>query len=119
MRVLIFGGRDFFPTNEAWRFLQDNIPWDTEDVVVISGGAAGADSLGEAFAAAHSTGLERYKADWKTHGKAAGFIRNQQMLESDIDLAIQLPGGNGTADMRERLNKAGVPVVEFKQGGSD
>ncbi len=55
------------------------------------------------------------KADWANYGKGAGHIRNQQMLDSGIDLAIEFPGGRGTADMRRRLDKAGVKVIEYKE----
>lgn len=37
------------------------------------------------------------------------------MLDSGIDLAIEFPGGRGTADMRRRLDKAGVKVIEYKE----
>lgn len=120
MRVLIYGGRKFKPTQEdldglydCWRFaiLSDN-PW----TVIISGKARGADSFGEDFAERVNLPIEGYPADWNgPYKKAAGFIRNQQMLDSGIDLAVQFPGGNGTADMRKRLDKAGVRVVEFHE----
>lgn len=117
MRVLIYGGRDFVQTQDSLDFLIDwwrlhilaGTPWD----VVISGKARGGDAAGEDFAERMRIAVEEYPADWKTHGKAAGFIRNQQMLDSGIDLAIQFPGGNGTRDMRRRLDKAGVRVIEY------
>jgi len=82
---------------------------------VISGHARGADEYGERLAKFWNIPLEIYPADWETHGKAAGFIRNQEMLDSGIDLAVQFPGGNGTADMRRRLDKAGVKVMEYHE----
>ncbi len=59
--------------------------------------------------------VERYPADWEQYGKAAGHIRNQQMLDSGVDIAVEFPGGRGTADMRARLNKAGVPVIKYEE----
>ena len=131
MRVLIYGGRDFGIEKEenirAWSFLNELIistfPRTPEDeygnylpaITVISGEAKGADMIGTDFAVVNWTGYEGYPADWNTHGKAAGYIRNQQMLDSGIDLAIQFPGGKGTADMRRRLDKAGVKVIEYKE----
>lgn len=111
MRVLIYGGRDFYKQDPAFDFLDYHVP--VEVSVVISGTARGADQLGEAWAESLKIPVERYPADWETHGKKAGFIRNQQMLDSGIDFAIQFPGGNGTRDMRRRLDKAGVTVCEF------
>jgi len=56
-----------------------------------------------------------YPADWDTHGKAAGPIRNQSMLDQNpgIELVIAFPGGKGTADMVARARKKGIPVVEI------
>lgn len=58
---------------------------------------------------------ERYPADWEKHGKAAGPIRNQQMLtegKPDIVVAFSdnLSNSKGTADMCRRAHKAGLPV---------
>lgn len=131
MRVLIYGGRDFATTKEehlkAMAFLNklciEVFPRTETDeygnylpaITVISGEAKGADTVGTDFAVVNWTGYEGFPADWDTHGKAAGHIRNQQMLDSGIDLAIQFPGGRGTADMRRRLDKAGVRVIEYEE----
>jgi hypothetical protein len=62
------------------------------------------------------TGLEIYKADWDTHGRKAGILRNIQMLEEGKpDCAVQFPGGRGTAHMRSILDKAGIPVYEYEE----
>lgn len=131
MRVLIYGGRYFGATREEYlkgmAFLNkmsiEVFPKTEEDgygnylpaITVISGEARGADTLGTDFAVLNWTGYEGYPADWDAHGKAAGHIRNQQMLDSGIDLAIEFPGGRGTADMRRRLDKAGVHVIEYEE----
>ena len=119
MRVLIYGGRDFVPDNDSLTFMEHVIDyeladWELDEIVIISGTAKGADTFGEEFAASWSIRLERFPADWDTHGKAAGHIRNQQMLDSGVDVAVQFPGGRGTADMRRRLDKAGVKVIEYR-----
>jgi acyl-CoA synthetase (NDP forming) len=55
-----------------------------------------------------------FPANWKKHGKSAGPIRNQLMLDvGKPDLVIAFPGGSGTADMIRRARKAGVPVKEI------
>jgi len=125
MRVLIYGGRDFSDHEAAFRFLDrlsegwPRLPEDEygnwlPDVTVISGGAKGADRIGEDWAVNNWTKLEVYKADWATYGSRAGPIRNQQMLDSGVDFAVQFPGGRGTADMRKRLDNAGVYVAEYR-----
>ena len=78
---------------------------------VIHGGARGADSLVGRWASSHKIEIVVYPALWKIHGKSAGPIRNQQMLDSEnITTAVAFPGGRGTADMVKRLTKANIPV---------
>lgn len=117
-RVLIFGGRDFVPKQEHWDLLDYLLAdWlcTPDELTIVSGKARGADTFGEHFAALVGAWVDEFPADWDKHGKGAGFIRNQQMLDSGIDYAIQFPGGNGTADMRRRLDAAGVQVWEVKE----
>jgi len=121
VKILICGGRDFYKFSLLKDTLEDlfsNVLEEDEEVVIIAGGAPGADFLAKVFA------LDEYKenwwlsykefpADWKTHGKAAGAIRNQQMLdEGEPELVVAFPGGNGTADMVKRAKRAGVKVLE-------
>ena len=116
MRVLIYGGRDFIPTDLDFSWLNSMFAsYNRGELTVISGEARGADTAGRIWAIASGHEVERYPADWNTHGKAAGYIRNQQMLDSGVDVAVQFPGGRGTADMRRRLDKAGVKVIEYKE----
>lgn len=142
MRILVCGGRDFAnpipydhsPENKSamdeYRFVMDELNkivnekstlynpddnWLPTDITIISGEADGVDSAATDFAVVNYTQYKGFPADWKTHGKAAGPIRNQQMLdEGKPDLVIAFPGGNGTADMVRRARKAGVEVREIK-----
>jgi hypothetical protein len=60
--------------------------------------------------------IDVYVAQWKKHGRAAGPIRNQRMLdEGKPDLVVAFPGGRGTADMIRRAERAGVPVQQVQQ----
>lgn len=61
-------------------------------------------------------------ADWKKHKKAAGPIRNQLMLDSEIEhieecLLVAFPGGKGTADMVRRAMRFGIEVEDIKYNG--
>jgi UDP-N-acetylmuramoylalanine-D-glutamate ligase len=114
MRVLVCGGRDY----DDWsKFLDtmDQLPEHDPycDLTIISGGAKGADFMARIWAKYHEQEYVEYPADWKKHGKAAGAIRNQQMLdEGKPDLVVAFPGGNGTKDMVSRVRKAGIEVIE-------
>ncbi|OQM74911.1 DUF2493 domain-containing protein [Manganibacter manganicus] len=84
------------------------------NVTVISGMARGADTLAVDWATDNFCPTLKFYADWDTHGKAAGPIRNQQMIdEGKPDLVVAFPGGRGTADMVRRSRKAGIEVVEI------
>ena len=117
MRVLVCGGRDFSDRELISRTLAPYKPTPVNSVCehkLILGGATGADSLAYEWAEVFGVPFRLFPADWKTHGRAAGPIRNQRMLdEGKPDLVIAFPGGKGTADMVRRARKAGVPVQEI------
>lgn len=58
---------------------------------VIYGDARGGDAIIHQWVQDHADSNvrgERYVADWDTHGKAAGYIRNAQMVDSGAQLCI-------------------------------
>lgn len=113
MRVLVCGGRDFDDSRLMYRVL-DALYLD-RDSTLIHGDARGADRMAQRWAEERALWIESYPADWESHGKAAGFIRNQQMLdEGKPDLVVAFPGGKGTAMMVELASKAGVPVIQVE-----
>lgn len=111
MRVLVCGGRDFSRWDILLATLDDLHAQHAFDMV-IHGGARGADTLAGEWAALRGVFCVPYYADWKKHGRAAGPIRNQYMLdEGKPGLVVAFPGGTGTADMMRRATAAGVQVV--------
>lgn len=122
-RYLVCGGRDFGLNKDEYRFIFDTlyrfIPADEylplPGTVIITGAAPGVDTAAGDWAVVNWTELMEYPADWDHYGKAAGFIRNQRMLdEGNPDCVIAFPGGNGTANMVSLARKAGVEVIEVK-----
>lgn len=123
MRILVCGGRKWgYSWSKYWEeWVKDHALFNeaAEEIqkkykptFVIYGAAKGADEVGESL---KKMGVEgkAYPADWKTHGRAAGPIRNQQMLEEGKpDLVIAFSGGAGTADMTRRAKNAGVEVIK-------
>jgi hypothetical protein len=115
MRVLVCGGRCFNDYVTIYRCL-DDITDESTVTHVIVGGADGADYWGEAWAYHNHVPFTVMRADWKSHGRAAGPLRNQRMIdEGKPDLVVAFPGGRGTADMVRRAKDAGVKVVEMAQ----
>lgn len=47
---------------------------------IVSGCAKGADTLGESYAESRKIKVKLFPADWGTHGKRAGYMRNEQMV---------------------------------------
>lgn len=109
MRVLVCGGRDY-SDGETFARVIHSLPVET----IIHGGARGADYMAHVTAVMEGWEELEFPADWETHGKAAGPIRNQQMIdEGKPDLVVAFPGGRGTADMVRRAHRAGIPVREI------
>lgn len=81
---------------------------------VVSGGAAGADSLGAAWGRDMGIKVTEFKPDWETFGKAAGMIRNEDIIkEADFVLAFHDGISKGTAGalvIARRLRKSTLIV---------
>ena len=89
---------------------------------VVSGGAAGVDKLGEKWALENLTPIKKFAADWKTHGKKAGPIRNSEMVKYCEGAIIVFDGSSkGSQDTINKMQKAGkllfiyVPTVVKSQ----
>lgn len=121
MRVLICGSRTWTDKKAVGVVLSGLVVEGSGCLTVIHGGARGADTLAAESAAwvicddFDLPEIVAFPADWTTHGKAAGPIRNQQMLDEgkpDVVWAFtdDLAASKGTADMVRRARKAGLPV---------
>ena len=119
MKILVTGDR-------AW----DNIELVVEvlskyekGTVLINGKCRGADNICAAVAEQLGFTVRSYPALWDAHGRAAGPIRNQQMLDKEnkpdepIDICLafhdNIEASKGTKDMMARAKKANIPVVLF------
>lgn len=122
--ILVCGGRDYndkatlYATLDKicferdWKFGPEPDGNWLPNVRLVNGKARGADTLATDWAITNWCAFKEYPADWDTHGKAAGPIRNQQMLDSEaIDLVVAFPGGRGTADMVKRARDKGIEVI--------
>jgi hypothetical protein len=90
MNLLIAGSRAFKDYNlliaEIDKFIASHFK--DQEIIIISGGAVGADQMGERYAASKGYKCQRFPADWKKYGKAAGPIRNKQMVDISDAAAI-------------------------------
>lgn len=120
MRVLVCGGRDYADIYKMHKELFalrvksdpgiDHATSSKSNLVIIEGGARGADALARKWAGDWGIKCITEKADWDRHGKKAGPIRNREMMKHKPDLVMAFPGGSGTANMISVAEEAGVPV---------
>lgn len=111
--MLVCGGRGYEKRERLFEIL-DKLLEEHGELELISGAAPGADSLAIQWAKARNVPYKAFPAKWKEHGRAAGPIRNQQMLdEGKPTFVIAFPGHRGTQDMIVRAQHAGIPVQEI------
>jgi hypothetical protein len=106
MRILVCGTRRAKPT-PLIEAIYDEIVLVPGDVV-IHGAAPGVDTKAARLAVERGADADAYPADWQRHGKAAGAIRNQRMLDQGKpELVVALPDSRsiGTLDMVERARQ--------------
>ena len=114
MITIIAGSRNV--TEEQFRTAITSLPWKVTRVV--SGTARGVDTFGEGWAKHQGLPVDRYPADWDTHGKSAGYKRNILMAENAEALfAIWDGESRGTKHMIDIATAKGlvVRVVNLKE----
>lgn len=88
-------------------------------VDIISGGARGVDQTAEAAAREYGHGVTVFAAEWDRYGKAAGFIRNQEIVESaDFVVAFWDGESRGTQHSIALARKTGTPHYIFQGDAS-
>jgi predicted polyphosphate/ATP-dependent NAD kinase len=112
-RVCVTGGRDFGDTSLV-ESIFDELRIGIGDTVV-NGGCSGADTVCQQVAMRRLANVETHHANWKEHGRAAGPIRNREMLKSGVDVLIAFPGGRGTADCVNAAKKLGIRVIDLRE----
>lgn len=113
MIVGIVGSRDFTNYRALEKFILSHLSL-SQITGVVSGGARGADTLAEQFADRHNLPVKVYPADWKKFGKAAGIIRNDDIVkDSDVLFAFPLKGSVGTFDSIRKAYKKKIKVYVY------
>lgn len=111
MNIAVVGGRDF----QDFRYLEETIldNFKIKDIRnIVSGGAKGADSLGEDFANKYGLSKIIHYPDWAVYGRSAGFRRNALII-NDADVVIAMWDGvsKGTANSIELAEKANKELI--------
>ena len=112
MKILVCGDRKYINKDYMRSIILQSKP-----AMVIEGGAAGADTLAKEIAQEAGVEYKEYPAQWNKHGKNAGPIRNQIMLNDNPDIEIvyafhdHISESRGTKDMVARAQKAHKIVI--------
>lgn len=128
-RILVTGSRNWTDKHAIGRALFDQFlesPVGASFVVVHGDCPTGADAQAKAIIEAWGRNnshihQESHPADWDTHGKAAGPLRNQEMVDlgADVCLAFPLGDSRGTRDCMRRADAAGIRVIDLGGAPSD
>lgn len=100
-KVVVAGSRDFKDYKTLHDRLLANLKrFPKEEIEIVSGGARGADWLGEQFAKQYGLKLTVFPANWEEHGNSAGHMRNYDMaMYSDICFCFWDGKSRGTKGM--------------------
>jgi hypothetical protein len=117
MRILFCGDRNW--TN--YKTIVD-VMLELRPSLVIEGEAKGADSMAAMAATDYFIPVLRFPADWEKYGRAAGPIRNSQMLkEGKPELVVafhdDIQSSKGTRNMTEQAKKNGIQVYIYNSKG--
>lgn len=125
MKVLVTGDREWDDINRVAE-LFGRLPPDT---IIVHGACRGLDNTAKAVAEAIGMPVKDYPADWARYPRAAGPIRNQQMLDLEhrpdepIDecwaFHNNFSESRGTRDMVKRAKKAGIKTRLFTSTGEE
>jgi YspA, cpYpsA-related SLOG family len=127
VKIIVCGGRDFVDVPMLWRELDQiaaNTPEPGIRLVIdgasddVTGPYKGADYWAHQWALARNIPTVREHANWDQQGKAAGPIRNGEMLKRHTPyMVVAFPGGRGTSNMIDQAERAGVVVQRIRAEG--
>ena len=127
IRIIIAGSRSFDNYDKLCKEVDEFISmqmffaglgaYKSKEVEIVSGGARGADKLGERYAKEHNLRLKIFPADWDKYGKRAGYIRNTEMAEyANCLIAFWDGKSKGTAHMIVLAPKYDLMTAIIKTG---
>lgn len=111
MKIAIIGSRTF----SDYSLLEETLkPYEDKITTIMSGGAKGADELGERWANEKEKETIIFYPDWDTYGKRAGYIRNKKIVEnSDGVIAFWDGKSKGTQHSFRLCKELNVPLKKI------
>ena len=87
----------------------------------VHGAARGVDSIADSHARRLGLEVRPHPADWDKYHRAAGPIRNREMLEERPNLVAafhdDIVNSKGTKDMLKQARRAGIPAILVNSAG--
>ena len=108
MRIAFTGGRDYTNAHVVCCVL-DMLDWHNH-VLLVGDCPTGLDFIVQK----ETDRCEVFRANWDKHGKAAGPIRNGEMLH-EADFLIAFPGGKGTENCVKQAKEMGITVLRIEE----
>lgn len=117
-RILVTGSRDWTDRQTVWDALAPiarALPADQDLVLVHGGCPTGADAMCDEWARGFGAVIEVHPANWAKHGRAAGPIRNAEMVNAGADLALAFikNGSRGASHTAALAEAAGIPTKRY------
>ena len=110
--ALVCGSRDTGNPDAALHAISERLAKLPSDTVVVHGGANGVDMWADAIAYGFGLATRVFVADWEQHGRSAGILRNNDMLDLNPDLVIAFWNGfsRGTLHTINEARRREIPV---------
>jgi len=112
-KVIIAGSRGV-SSSEQFDFVSKKLSFlfqnhDSKSIEIVSGGARGADKLGEKFAKANNYAIKQFLPDWNKLGRKAGYVRNDTMAKyADACVVFWDGKSKGSSHMITLANRQGL-----------
>lgn len=112
-RILVTGSRDWSDTDTICDALDAASHAGSSEIRLVVGDCStGADRIAYQWATAAMVPIDIHRADWSSHGKAAGPRRNAAMVATGADLCLAFikGGSRGASHTVALARRAGIPV---------
>ncbi len=111
--VAVTGGKTVSDADAVWSTL-DMARAKYGDMVLLHGGGPGVEKVAASWAEARSVNQVICRPDWKAHGNAAPFRRNDDLLNLLPKGVIAFPGSGITGNLVDKAKQLGIPVMTVK-----
>ena len=107
--VAVTGGKEVADPAAVWSVL-DRTHAKHGNMVLVHGGAPGIETVAAKWAEARSVDQVIVRPDWKAHGRAAPFRRNDALLDLLPRGVIAFAGSGVTGNLVDKARQMGIPV---------